>query len=100
MQRYQGFPILLDDQGRRYYKPAKYPEIPLSANDIYIMSVFGDRVDQYSSDYYGNTDDYWIINVANGFLGDSLFIEPGTQVRIPQDTVTIKQNYNKLNGLS
>lgn len=63
------------------------------------MSVAGDRVDQYANDYYSDVEDYWIINVANGFLGDSLYIQPGIQVRIPQDIITIKRNYNKLNGI-
>jgi len=100
MNRYQGLKILTDAQGKRYFKTPKYPEIPLSVTDIYIISQYGDRVDQYSSDYYGNTDDYWIIIAANGLPGDSLSITPGTQIRIPQDTVAIKQNYNNLNGIT
>lgn len=100
MQRYQGLKTLNDSKGRRYIKVPKYPEIPLSANDIYIISTFGDRLDLLSEDYYGNTDDYWIISVANGLPADSLFMTPGTQIRIPQEIQSIKQAYNKLNGLS
>jgi len=99
MNRYQSLPILIDEQGRRYLKTSKYPEVPLSANDIYIIAVVGDRLDQLSMDYYDNTDDYWIISIANGLPGDSFYLTPGAQIRIPQDTVTIKQNYNRLNGI-
>jgi len=99
MNRYQGLEILKDDMGKRYIRTPKYPEIPLSSDDIYITSTFGDRLDLLSNDYYGNTEDYWIISVANGLSADSLFMTPGTQIRIPQDTLSIKQSYNILNGI-
>ena len=96
--RYQGIPILKTELGARYFKTIKYPSIPLSENDIYIISA-GDRLDLLSLDYYNTEEDYWIISVANGLPGDSLFTIPGTQIRIPQDTIRIKQDFNRLNGI-
>jgi phage tail protein X len=86
--------------GVRYYPSLKYPEIPLSETDIYIITVFGDRLDIFADHYYGTTDDSWIISTANGLSGSSIFFEPGTQLRIPTDTITIKNNFNQLNGLN
>lgn len=84
--------------GVRYYRALKYPEIPLSVNDIYIISAFGDRLDQLADQYYDSVEDYWIIAVANTLPGDSLFITPGTQIRIPSDITDVKRRFNELNN--
>lgn len=98
--RYENINILRDkDTGIRYFRGVKYPRIYPNDNDIYIMTVGGDTLDVISMDYYGNVDDYWIIAIANGLSGDSRFVEPGTQLRIPSDTETIKSNYRRLNNI-
>lgn len=99
MGRYQGIKILKDDNGKRYFKSIKYPDIPVSDNDIYFISVIGDRLDNISFDYYGSTDYYWIIAVANSLRCDSLFMEAGTQIRVPADIQAIKREFNKINGI-
>ena len=97
---YSSVPVLKDVYtGRRYYQNVKYPAIPLSEFDIYIETVFGDRLDVIADDYYNKTEDYWIIAAANGLIGDSLFVEPGTQLRIPTDTESVKLAFNKLNNI-
>jgi len=97
MQRYEGIKILKNSDGVRYYKNVIYPDIPVSINDIYIESIRGDRVDNLSYQYYKNTEDYWIISVANKLPKDSLYVPAGIQLRIPIDTVQIKQDYLSLN---
>lgn len=98
---YNNIPVLKEEgTGRRYYSGVKYPVIPLSVDDIYIITVFGDRLDVICDDYYGNTEDIWIISTANGLPGDSLYVTPGTQLRIPTNTREIKNNLKKLNGIS
>lgn len=99
MKRYTNAEILKTDTGKRYYKRLRYPQIPLSSSDIYIITVVGDRLDQISYDYYDTTDDYWILVAANGLKGDSLFITPGTQLRIPTDVTGIKQEFNQINNI-
>ena len=37
--------ILNEYRGKRYFKPAKYPEIPLSIDDLYVVTTSGDRLD-------------------------------------------------------
>lgn len=97
---YSNVKILKDTfTGRRYYESVKYPQIPLSEFDIYIETVFGDRLDMIANDYYNNAGDYWIIVAANGLIGDSLSVPPGTQLRIPTDVTSIKAAFNKLNNL-
>lgn len=99
MGRYSGVAILKTDNGKRYLKQIKYPNIPLNEQDIYIISEYGDTVDNISYEYYKNVDDYWIISVANNLKGDSRYIIPGTQIRIPSNTDEIKRAYNNLNKI-
>jgi hypothetical protein len=97
--RYQGISILKDKDGKRYLRGVKYPDVPVSDDDIYIISVVGDTIDLLADDYYKKVDDWWIIAVANNLKGDSRFIPAGTQLRIPADVEGIKKAYNTLNGI-
>jgi hypothetical protein len=45
MNRYQNIPIIKNSEGTRYYRDNKYPRIPLSVNDIYVITTIGDRFD-------------------------------------------------------
>ena len=103
MGRYQNIKILTNSSvkpGVRFYSTVRYPEIPLSENDIYVITVFGDRLDILAQQYYGDSNLYWIISAANNNLKkQSLFVEEGTQIRIPTDIGNIINNFNLLNRL-
>jgi hypothetical protein len=91
--------IILKDKvsGKRYYRGTKYPSVPYSNDDIYIITVSGDRLDLLANDYYKDVSDYWIIMVANDIPRDSIFIKPGTQLRIPANIASVKEEYDRLN---
>jgi phage tail protein X len=96
--RYNDIKILKTDTGKNYYKNVLYPEIPLSEDDIYVITNQGDRFDLLANQYYGDPEDYWIISIANEFLKqDSMFIPYGTQIRIPLNISEIKTMYQDLN---
>ena len=100
MSRYNNLPVLKEGQNtKRYIKAPKYPEIPFSDLDVYIESVYGDRLDVISFDYYKSVDHYWVLLVANNLPGDSIFVKPGTQLRIPSDLEGILADYESLNGV-
>ena len=84
-----------------YYKPNFYPVIPLNVDDIYVLTVFGDRLDLLANQFYNDVNLYWIIAAANPDVIDfgSIFIEEGTQIRIPVDITYILGEYKKLNSL-
>lgn len=88
------------DKNRTYYKNIEYPKIPISSNDIYILSRVGDRLDSMANDFYRDNSLWWIISKANAdkISRDSFFIKPGLQLRIPQDTEKIIQDFEKING--
>jgi len=103
MKRYQDIKILSDSPVKpdvRFYATTRYPEIPLSENDIYVITVLGDRLDLLAQQYYGDFTLYWIISAANDALTkNSLFVPEGTQIRIPTDTGRIIAQFNILNSL-
>ena len=87
------------DTQNRYFRNIEYPNIPLSPSDVYIISRSTDRLDLLARDYYGDVRFWWIISKANPdkINRDSLFINPGLQIRIPTDTNSIYQQFLNLN---
>ena len=86
-------------KGKRYLRSIKYPTIPLSNNDIQILTVEGDRLDNLAYQFYGDTS-YWIwIVLANPskVRRDGYYISPGTQLRIPRNIEEIVTKFEKLN---
>jgi hypothetical protein len=100
MNRYQYIKIEKNPETKvRQYRDSKYPTIPLSDSDIYVITVDGDRYDLLASQYYGDQTLWWIISIANSFLPqNSIFIPIGTQIRIPQNINGILKSYNNLNS--
>lgn len=85
-------------QTRRLYANVKYPEIPLSENDIYITTRRGDGLDDLALRFYNQKDDWWIISIANPNIPqNSLYPPIGTQLRIPNNPSQIKANFENLN---
>jgi hypothetical protein len=92
MNRYLGIPIINVDN-KKCYQTSRYPEIPLSDQDIYVYTTQGDRFDTLANQYYGDQSYWWIISIANTAIAgtdlptdlpqDSLLIPEGSQIRIP-----------------
>jgi len=98
MNRYQNIPIIKNSTGTRYYRDNKYPRIPLSVNDIYVITTIGDRFDLLAQQYYGDSSLWWIISIANETLPqNSLYIPVGSQLRIPTNPAEIVTSYTFLN---
>ena len=89
----------LDSDKKRYYKALKYPEIPLSINDIYITTTSGDRLDLLANQFYKDVDLWWIIATANPNIvrRDSFNLKGGLELRIPADKDEIIQSFSELN---
>ena len=84
---------------KRTYRALKYPEIPLSINDIYVITNDGDRLDLLANQFYKDVDMWWIIATANPGVvkRDTFNLKPGLEIRIPTDTQSIMQNFESLN---
>lgn len=98
MSRYQNIPIERIDR-KRVYKTVRYPEIPLSENDIYVYTVQGDRFDILAQQYYGDSSLWWVISIANDSLPqNSLIIPEGIQIRIPNNPASVVRTFNNINS--
>lgn len=78
----------------------KYPEIPLSENDLYVFATVGDRYDIMASRVYNDSTLWWVIAAANPDLGmDSLIPPTGAQIRIPGNIQTVLQLFTLTNTM-
>jgi len=97
--RYQNVKITKNEElGNRFYVNNVYPEIPPTENDTYVITVLGDRLDLLAFDYYGDVSFWWVIASANSLPGDSLYLEPGSQIRIPANIAAVLNQYNSVNS--
>lgn len=92
---------IINERGKnRYYKPIKYPEIPLSIDDLYVVTTSGDRLDLLADQFYGDVRLWWIISTANmdTIRRDSYSVKAGIEIRIPYNTQDILQEFEMLNN--
>ena len=107
MNRYQKIPKTKID-GKLVYKTSRYPEVPLSSNDIYVYTTQGDRFDVLAQQYYGDSSLWWIISIANtattgtslptDLPQNTLIIPQGIQIRIPAYYILVVQDFNTINN--
>lgn len=95
--RYQYITIIKNDDKKRYYVPNYYPIIPPANEDIYLITVEGDRYDLLANKYYGNASLWWIIPASNNLDCDSLYPPSGIQIRIPVDKEKVLLEYSNIN---
>jgi hypothetical protein len=99
MNRYQNIPKTKID-GNVVYVTSRYPEVPLSPNDIYVYTTQGDRFDTLSQQYYKDSSLWWVISIANTdkINQSTLVIPEGLQIRIPANYSVIIQDFNIINA--
>ena len=85
MKRFTDIKQLISAGGKRYYLNTILPEIPLSQEDVYIITQDGDRLDNLSFEFYKDTQYWWVILAANPnkLRKDSYYVTLGEQIRIP-----------------
>lgn len=83
----------------RYRSSTRYPDVPLSENDVFLYTIRGDRLDNLAYQFFGDASLWWIISIANPDLpNDSLYPTLGFQLRIPSDTTQIIRDFEQLNS--
>ena len=100
MGRYTNIPELSTKTGKRYKETVKYPDIPLSFDDLYAYTDEGDRFDFLPQTFYVDKDLWWVVGIANpqAYQG-SLFPPLGVQIRIPGNVGDIVNQYEQLNEI-
>lgn len=98
MNRYQNIPETKYN-GKRAYQTSRYPEIPFSEDDIYVVVSEGMRFDNLAQQYYGDSSLWWVISIANRTLPQNSLTPPsGTQIRIPFNPVAVVNTFNQINS--
>jgi len=99
MNRYQNIPKSKIN-GKEVYVTSRYPEVPLSEEDIYVYTTQGDRFDTLAQQYYNDSSLWWIISIANTdqLSQNTLIIPSGLQIRIPNNPSDIIRNFNLINS--
>ena len=84
---------------KRHYRSIKYPKISLSINDIYVITVIGDRLDKLAHQFYQDVRLWWVIASANRDVvkGDSWSLKGGLELRIPARSDFILDNFKEIN---
>jgi nucleoid-associated protein YgaU len=82
--------------GKRNYATTMFPTVPESDSDVFIVSRDGDRLDTLANRFYGDSTLWWIIGMCNG-ITDSLFIVPGTKLRVPTDIQLVLSYVKSIN---
>ena len=80
--RIENIKVKRNPNNKKYYKPLRYPEIPLSIDDIYVITSEGDRLDLLANQFYNNVDYWWVIANANNLT--TLNVKPGMKMLIPK----------------
>jgi phage tail protein X len=100
MNRYQDIPVIKSATGKQIYATSRYPEIPLSENDIYVYTSQGDRYDLLALNYYGDSSLWWIIAAGNPNIDlMTLVIPEGVQIRIPGNFSQVISEFTLINQL-
>lgn len=99
MDRYNFNDIIKQENTPRYRSSTRYPEIPLSIDDSYIVTQFGDRLDNLAYQFYGDPTYWWILSIANPDLPkDSLYPPLGYQLRIPTFVTDVLRSLEESNS--
>tara|TARA_B100001094_G_scaffold322603_1_gene372189 strand:- start:1280 stop:1585 length:306 start_codon:yes stop_codon:yes gene_type:complete len=91
--------VKISSRRKPIFKALKYPEIPLSPNDIYAITQEGDRLDLMAHNFYGDIRLWWILAQANPdkIRRDSYNVKGGIEIRIPVNTSAILKELEKIN---
>lgn len=98
MSRYDSIRVVKPKETTRLLTTS-YPKIPFTPEDFYVITTGGDRFDILASEYYGNSEYWWVIAVANPHVSRKNFvINQGVQLRIPANIEDIIARYEEKNA--
>lgn len=79
-------------EGKVAVGTTRYPYITESEQDYYVITTIGDRFDILASQFYGDSKYWWAIAASNpSARKDTLYLEPGLQLRIPPISTILTQ---------
>ena len=100
MRRFDDIKQLRNRASKRYYLNTILPDIPLSNDDLYIITQDGDRLDNLSFEFYNDVQFWWIIAAANPnkLRKDSYHVKLVEKIRIPANPISYINLFESLNN--
>ena len=100
MIRFTDIKLRLNQRGKRYNINTVFPDVPLSSDDVYIITQDGDRLDNLSYEFYNDTQFWWVILAANPnkLRKDSYHVALGEQIRIPANPSQYTNSFINFNN--
>lgn len=83
--------------GKSALRTTLLPRIKKRSTDVYLVIVERTRLDHLAYKFYENPNYWWVLAAANNVAG-TMYIQPGTQIRIPRDIGEILVDHNKINS--
>lgn len=71
------------EEGKSYYTTVIPSSIPEDTFEFSIVTRGIQRFDNLAQKYYKDSTKWWIIAKANNMVDGSIFIKPGTRIKIP-----------------
>ena len=84
MSRYKNTEKRKTEDGKLVYRSTLFDNVPVSDNDIYIITQYGDRLDLLAHQFYGDVSLWWYIARANTVF--TFNVPENIQLRIPGST--------------
>tara|TARA_Y100000592_G_scaffold59012_1_gene92385 strand:- start:3417 stop:3689 length:273 start_codon:yes stop_codon:yes gene_type:complete len=84
MSRYKNTEKRKTEDGKIVYRSTLFDNVPVSDNDIYIITQYGDRLDLLAHQFYGDVNLWWYIARANNVF--TFNVPENIQLRIPGST--------------
>ena len=84
MNRYRNSEKVKKDDNKLVYRSTLYDNIPISDDDIYVITQYGDRLDLIAYQFYGDVTLWWYVARANNLF--SMNVPSSIQLRIPGST--------------
>ena len=79
--RYKDSQVITDVNGKQYYATDYGSYKEESNQDVYVITEYGDRLDQIAQQFYGSVFDWYLIAEANNLK--NINVEAGIRIRIP-----------------
>lgn len=83
--------------GKSVLRTSLLPRIRPRSTDTFLIMVERMRLDHLAYKFYSNPNYWWILAAANNIRG-SMYVEAGTQIRIPRELASILHDHAKINS--
>lgn len=83
MNRYISSRTIQNNKNKNYLSTSLLPIVNTSSEDVYIEITNTDRLDNLSQKFYNDVTKWPILAVINGLGKGTLYVKPGTILRIP-----------------